>query len=461
MDPFRYFGLRASPFEGRPDPAFYYAAGGHDEALAAVRYAVHAGKSCAAVLGESGLGKSLVARMLAERVNRKTNVLWLNGVGQPKAHTELSVYEAGTLQGLGRFNGRPIESLLNAWTRSTQAWSNPTLLIVDNAESLRESAWQELLSLMTREFEAGRRVTVALFGLSLLRGQLASPRLERIRRRIFRLVELRPFSAEETSGYITHRIRVAGREQPLFTPAAITNIFDATAGIPALINQLCDNAMVDAFGEERSAIDAPDIQAAIRAVIGTRTKAPRFATTDNKRAPAPRAAVPKVVQRVVRKAESTLESVDHSVLRPLIERVVTPRETPDPAVHLELLATSLPPLNEITAAVQSARALEANPATEEPVAGEMIIMQPLAALESPSEPVEEAVAAAEAAEPVLEPTTAIAPPAVITPSFTPRLSSIDTQLRSLNAQLAAAMSRVRNERERKARPAEVAVQAAG
>lgn len=442
MDAFRHFGLRCSPFDDRPDPAFFYEAGGHDEALASVRYAVHAGKSCAAVIGESGFGKTLIARILAERVNRRTNVLWLNGVGQAKAQTELCVYDAGSLVGVGRFRGRPVEALLNAWARSTQAWANPTLLIVDSAESLRDSAWQDLLALMTREYEPGHRVTVALFGLPALRAQLGSARFERIRRRLFRLNELRAFTEAETAGYVTHRLRLAGREEPLFTDAALQAVFTATGGNPALINQLCDNALVDAFGEDRTMIDEPEVRSAVQAIAGVRISAPRAVQPARKR-------IPTAVKRVVSKAESTLAAIDQGALRPLIERVAaTP---PAATTELEQLAASLPPLSQLLGAAPPVGALAGIPGAEASPIPPAAQDATCPTLDDRPPACDRAVARPVVAAAATMPSAmAVAPetPAPIGPPI--RDGLLDSRMQRVTSRITAALSRIRATQARRA-----------
>lgn len=337
MDAYRHFGLRASPFEGRPDPTFFFPAAGHAEAVAAARYAVHAMKSCVAVVGESGLGKTLVARCVAERVNRATGILWINGIGQPKAQTETSYYEPGTLVGVGRFRARPVEALLASWVRSNQAWTGSTLVIVDNADALREHAWSDLLSLVTREFEAGRRATVALFGLPRLLDQLSAPRLQRMQRRVFRLARLRSFSAADSESYVAHRLALCGRTEPLFSVDALAAIHDAAGGNPALINQICDNALVESFGESLATIDVEQIEAAVRAMSGGALAPRRRATRRNGVGrPAPRRVV-----HAARVAKAALEQIDHSPLGTLLKKSGEGESQTPPAEELLLTPTCL------------------------------------------------------------------------------------------------------------------------
>jgi hypothetical protein len=67
---------------------------------------------------------------------------------------------------------------------------------------------------------------------------------------------LEPLSEDETRCYIEHRLKVAGRESPLFTPEAVREVHRLTRGTPRLINILCDHALLYGYGAETDSISA-------------------------------------------------------------------------------------------------------------------------------------------------------------------------------------------------------------
>jgi type II secretory pathway predicted ATPase ExeA len=75
---------------------------------------------------------------------------------------------------------------------------------------------------------------------------------------------LRPLDLSETQGYIRHRLTVAGGDDALFRPKAIDFVYAKTGGIPRLVNQLCDFALVYAFAEGRLSIDVDLIAEVVR-----------------------------------------------------------------------------------------------------------------------------------------------------------------------------------------------------
>ena len=62
-------------------------------------------------------------------------------------------------------------------------------------------------------------------------------------------------SREETRAYVRHRLKVAGSERECFSAEAVELIHSRTTGVPRLINQVCDTALVYAFGDQRPFVD--------------------------------------------------------------------------------------------------------------------------------------------------------------------------------------------------------------
>jgi hypothetical protein len=84
---------------------------------------------------------------------------------------------------------------------------------------------------------------------------LNDPSLRQLKQRIALRCEVTPLSLQETSAYISGRLRIAGgAPEKVFTREAVTRIFEASLGIPRTISVLCDNAMLTGFAVQARAI---------------------------------------------------------------------------------------------------------------------------------------------------------------------------------------------------------------
>src|SRR5262249_56950133 len=79
--------------------------------------------------------------------------------------------------------------------------------------------------------------------------KLSRPAPRQPRQRISLVAELKPLSYADTVQYISHRLEVGGRTEPvMFTPQALKIIHRASGGIPRLVNVICDKALVLGYG---------------------------------------------------------------------------------------------------------------------------------------------------------------------------------------------------------------------
>ena len=112
------------------------------------------------------------------------------------------------------------------------------VLIVDEAQHLRNEVLEDLRLLTNYEMDSQNRLCLLLVGLTELRRRLTMAVHESLAQRIVVRYHLRGLEREELSHYLTHRLRLAGCERPLIEPPAIEALFQATQGMPRKLNRL-------------------------------------------------------------------------------------------------------------------------------------------------------------------------------------------------------------------------------
>jgi type II secretory pathway predicted ATPase ExeA len=110
------------------------------------------------------------------------------------------------------------------------------------------------------------RLCLLFCGQSELRRRVAMAVHEALSQRIVVRYHLPPLSREETALYLTHLLRRAGTELPLFEPAAVEAIFQATGGLPRRINGLAHHTLLAAAVAKAKIATADHVQAAISEV---------------------------------------------------------------------------------------------------------------------------------------------------------------------------------------------------
>jgi type II secretory pathway predicted ATPase ExeA len=156
------------------------------------------------------------------------------------------------------------EALVDAFVRE-YAKGRRTLLIFDEAQNLSIEVLEELRLLSNVNSEKDLVLQILLVGQPELRTKLSRPELRQFAQRVSVDFHLKPLDREETHAYIHHRLKVAGGgKNSLFLPEAIEFMHARTNGVPRLLNQLANFALVYAYADGRMTIDADLISQVVR-----------------------------------------------------------------------------------------------------------------------------------------------------------------------------------------------------
>jgi len=254
----QFFGLSKNPFEISPDPFFYHATPRHNEALANLHYGVGRRKGFIVITGEVGTGKTLLVRCLLAEL-RKNNIAFGYVFNPLLSTTEFFQYIMADL-GL-QYSGRSKTEMLldlNRFLIQRHARGLITALVVDEAQALRPELLEEIRLLTNLETSQQKLLQIVLMGQPELEGVLDSPSLRQLKQRVSLRCQLLPLDDEQTRGYVLSRLERAGAkpEPPIFEADALTKVFEYSRGIPRIINNLCENAMVNAFAREQRNVTA-------------------------------------------------------------------------------------------------------------------------------------------------------------------------------------------------------------
>jgi type II secretory pathway predicted ATPase ExeA len=129
------------------------------------------------------------------------------------------------------------------------------LLIVDEAQNINADALESLRMLSNINADKHQLLQIMLVGQPQLKTLLSRPELLQFAQRVAVDFHIKPFEAADVQDYIRHRLSVAGRDAPLFTPEACARIATASRGIPRRINVLCNTALIYGFSSESEQID--------------------------------------------------------------------------------------------------------------------------------------------------------------------------------------------------------------
>ena len=249
-----FYGLNKTPFSILPDPDFLYFGRRHAYAYAMMEFGIKSKAGFIVISGEIGCGKTTLIRHLLNNLSPNLNVGLVYNT-----HREIANLLEWIMLALGLpYEGMSGVALFDAFQRfliEQHGLGKGVLLIVDEAQNLSPSALESLRMLSNINADKSLLLQIMLVGQPQLKELLTRPDLMQFSQRVEFDFHIKPFEAADVQKYIQHRLAVAGRKTPLFTPDACVRIAEASQLIPRRINILCNTALIYGFAAEAEHID--------------------------------------------------------------------------------------------------------------------------------------------------------------------------------------------------------------
>jgi general secretion pathway protein A len=264
----KYFGLTERPFSIAPDPRFLYMSQQHREALAHLLYGVGEGGGFVQLTGEVGTGKTTICRCLLEQLPDNVDVALILNPRVTALELLASLCDELRIQyAKDTTSIKVLIDVLNAYLLDTHAKGRRAILMIDEAQNLSAEALEEVRLLTNLETTREKLLQIILIGQPELRELLAREYLRQLSQRINARFHLEPISRAETAAYIRHRLQVCGARESIFNENAVDLVHKLSAGVPRLINVLCDRAMLGTFVEGKRKVDVAIVHRAAVEVL--------------------------------------------------------------------------------------------------------------------------------------------------------------------------------------------------
>jgi type II secretory pathway predicted ATPase ExeA len=244
-----HFGLVERPFSLLPDPDFLYWSVQHQSAFAMLEYGILTRAPITLITGEVGAGKTTVLQQLLRSVGPDVRIGLISN-----AHGDRGELLRWVLMALGE--SAPSDSgyvdlfaRFQAFLIAEYAAGRRVVLIFDEAQNLSRESLEELRMFTNINSGKDELLQLVLVGQPELRTMILRPDLTQFAQRVASSFHLHAMNASTVRDYIRHRLSVAGGTHDIFSPLAVKEIHRATGGVPRLVNQLCDLAMVYAYSK--------------------------------------------------------------------------------------------------------------------------------------------------------------------------------------------------------------------
>jgi type II secretory pathway predicted ATPase ExeA len=258
-----YFGLRRRPFSSVAQIKEYFPATAIEAARQNLIRCVQRGEGAGLAIGPSGTGKTLLCQLVAEHFQAQFRVAMLARASLTTRRALLQAVLYELRQPYRGMDEGELRLALVDYLTSKEQCPAGMLLLVDDAHLLPLRVFDEIRALTNVATDGQPRVRLVLTGCGPLEERLASPKLDSFSQRIAARCYLESLNRAQTQEYIHALLcHAGGQAEQVMAAEACEAVHRATDGVPRLVNQLCDHALILAFTARRKPVDAACVEEA-------------------------------------------------------------------------------------------------------------------------------------------------------------------------------------------------------
>lgn len=255
-----YWHLKLKPFLNVMDRRFLFTSGQHEEAIARLRFVAESNRLAGVLTGPYGIGKSTVLKTAAADLVRHNRLSVLRMDAIPDGLLPMMRQILGAMKIDTAATTLP-DALMELW-RTADARPDSlarTILCIDEAHYLATDEGLYFIHYLTNLRRANRRAQTEepLFTVILAGAPELVPAIQQapsLSQRVQIFYEIAPLSADQTTAYVQHHMRIAGGDIWTFSGPALDSIYQISGGIPRKINLLCDTALMLGYAAQTSEV---------------------------------------------------------------------------------------------------------------------------------------------------------------------------------------------------------------
>ncbi len=253
----------ATPFGNDVDPRRFIEIAVHAEALARLFYLVEQGHPFGLLLGPSGTGKSIVLRVLADRLARSTSrPVFVDACGLAADELTWELSAALRLAPLPAEQPQRLFRAIADSLRGDRSAHPAYVLIFDHVDA----GDRQCTALLQRLLHLAPTNTTVIAACA--NGARACGPFSWLIERSDLRIETRAFDRHDVESFVRSVLEQRGDAAACFTEDAFESLFQHTRGVPREINRLCNLAVLVARSNGETLIEEAHIDAAVAETIG-------------------------------------------------------------------------------------------------------------------------------------------------------------------------------------------------
>ncbi|MBA3036111.1 MAG: AAA family ATPase [Desulfobacterium sp.] len=264
-----FFQFHEAPFSITPDPGFLFLSATHQSVIEKIIYGIKNRLGFVLLTGEVGTGKTTICRSVLDKLEKDAETVYIINPSLSGIEILATILDdLGATYSAGAGKKELVDSL-NSFLLTTDP-AKPVVIIIDDAQTMPVEALEDLRLLSNLETDKEKLLQMVLVGQPELLATISKPELRQLHQRIAINCNLDYLKKEEISGYIERRLFIAGNNgQVRFAASAINAIYNASKGIPRLINRICDYSLIACYLANEHTINKQHVKQALNEIGNT------------------------------------------------------------------------------------------------------------------------------------------------------------------------------------------------
>jgi MSHA biogenesis protein MshM len=259
-----HFGLDEPPFRITPHTDFFFGGANRGATLEALLYAITHDEGIVKVSGEVGSGKTMLCRVLMERLPGHVDTILLSNPSLAPGEILYAIADELKIE-VGNERPSLLLRILQDHLIKLYGQDRRVVVLIDEAHAMPQETLEQIRLLSNLETSHSKLLQIVLFGQPELDEHLSLPHMRQLKERITHSFRLEPLLRSDVEAYLEFRMRAAGYRGPnVFAPAAVRRIVKASEGLTRRVNILADKSLLAAFADNEHGITARHVDRAIR-----------------------------------------------------------------------------------------------------------------------------------------------------------------------------------------------------
>jgi MSHA biogenesis protein MshM len=258
-----HFGLNEPPFRITPNTEFFFQGANRGATLEALLYAIAQDEGIVKVSGEVGSGKTMLCRVLMERLPRNVETIFLANPSLSPDEILLAIADELGFE-MGELRSARLLRALQDRLISLFGEGRRVVVLIDEAHAMPKQTLEEIRLLSNLEANRHKLLQIVLFGQPELDEMLNTADMRQLKERITHSFRLEPLRRPDVESYIDFRMRAAGYRGPsVFSRAALERVAQASQGLTRRVNILADKSLLAAFAGGTHLVTPREVRRAI------------------------------------------------------------------------------------------------------------------------------------------------------------------------------------------------------